>query len=146
MDIVDQETRSRYMSGIRGKNTKPELVVRKLLHARGYRYRLHVKGLEGRPDLVLPKYKAIIFVHGCFWHMHNCNLFKMPQTNQDFWSEKLLKNKNKDKETVESLMSLDWRVCIVWECALRGSTRLDLDELVEKLEKWINSDFLFLEI
>ena len=91
-DVVDRKTRSRMMSGIRGKNTRPELLIRKGLHARGFRFRLHDKRLPGKPDLVLPKYSAVIFVHGCFWHGHDCHLFKWPQSRREFWRKKITRN------------------------------------------------------
>lgn len=125
------------MSGIRGKNTKPELVVRKGLHARGFRYRLHPTRLPGKPDLVLNKYKAVIFVHGCFWHSHNCHLFKMPSTRPDFWQAKLARNGERDAEVRRSILSADWRRLVVWECALKGKFRLGLNELLDRIAEWI---------
>lgn len=118
-DVVDQATRSRMMSGIRGKNTKPEWQVRRGLHVRGFRYRLHPKDLPGKPDLVLPKYKAAIFVHGCFWHGHNCRLFKWPSTRQEFWRQKIEGNVERDRRAIDALVEMGWRVATVWECGLR---------------------------
>lgn len=128
------------MSGIQGKNTKPELIVRKGLHALGFRFRIHVKDLPGKPDLVLPKHKAVILVNGCFWHGHNCHLFKWPSTRQDFWETKIHRNRQKDIENVESLCSLGWRVFIVWECALKGKTRFPVEQVIETLVEWLQSD------
>mgnify|MGYP001813680444 FL=1 len=121
-DVVDRKTRSRMMSGIRGKNTRPELLIRKGLHARGFRFRLHDKRLPGKPDLVLPKYSAVIFVHGCFWHGHDCHLFKWPQSRREFWRKKITRNKVKDAESYVSLKKEGWYILTIWECALKGRT------------------------
>lgn len=119
-DVVSRETRSRMMSGIRAKGTKPELFVRKALFAAGFRFRLHRRDLPGVPDVVLPGKKIAIFVHGCFWHMHKgCRNAKMPSTRQDFWSEKLGRNVVRDRENIDALVGLGWRVLVVWECATR---------------------------
>jgi DNA mismatch endonuclease (patch repair protein) len=116
-DIVDSAKRSRMMSGIRGKNTKPEIAVRKHLHRLGLRFRLHDARLPGRPDLVLPRYKAIVHVHGCYWHQHSgCKFAYMPKSNQQFWKTKLDGNVRRDRETAQRLQSLGWRVFVVWEC------------------------------
>lgn len=127
------------MSGIRGKNTRPELMIRKALHARGFRYRLHCK-LPGKPDLCLPKYRAVIFVHGCFWHGHDCHLFKWPSTRPEFWREKIARNRAVDAAAVEKLLAEGWRVMTVWECALKGRTRLPLDEVIARCANWLLSD------
>lgn len=119
-DIVDAATRSRMMSGIRGKNTKPEHLVRRGLHARGFRFRLHGSKLPGRPDLVLPKYSAAILVHGCFWHAHGCSLTKMPKTRSEFWKQKLEGNQVRDSRQLAELRLMGWRTLVIWECALRG--------------------------
>lgn len=119
-DIVDSQTRSRMMAGIRGKDTKPELILRRSLHAQGFRYRLHAKGIPGKPDLVLPKYKAVIFVHGCFWHRHEgCRYATTPATRPEFWAEKFAANVRRDRATCQTLKARGWRVATVWECALR---------------------------
>ncbi len=125
-DVVDRATRSRMMSGIQGKDTKPELIVRKYLHARGLRYRLHVKELPGKPDLVFPKYGAVVFVHGCFWHHHaGCKYATIPSTRKHFWENKLSENVARDAYQVATLDELGWRVFVVWECELReGPARL----------------------
>ena len=129
-DIVDPETRSRMMSGIRSKDTKPELLIRKGLHRLGFRYRLHVKDLPGKPDLVFPKYKAVILINGCFWHGHDCHLFKMPSTRPDFWKEKIRKNRKRDSEVIDALEKNGWKVLSIWECSMRGKTRLKLDKVL----------------
>ncbi len=139
-DVVDPATRSRMMSGIRGKNTKPELTIRKALHARGFRYRVHCKDLPGNPDLCLPKYRAVIFVHGCFWHGHDCHLFKWPKTRPEFWKGKIGRNQELDAESVMALERSGWRWARVWECALKGRTRLHPDDLVIRLDHWLRSD------
>jgi len=119
-DIVDKETRSRMMSGIRGKDTKPEMIVRRALHKAGYRYRLHVKDLPGKPDIVLPKYKTVIFVHGCFWHHHDCKNSKWPKTREEFWRKKIEGNVARDKKAYAELEKLGWKVIVIWECQIRA--------------------------
>jgi DNA mismatch endonuclease (patch repair protein) len=111
-DVVDAITRSRMMSGIRGKNTKPEKLVRSLLHRQGFRFRLHVSNLPGKPDIVLPRYNAVIFVHGCFWHRHACRFFKWPQTRPDFWREKIARNCSNDLKSRRALKKEGWRIGI----------------------------------
>lgn len=145
-DIVSSETRSRMMSGIRGKDTKPELLIRKGLHRSGFRYSLHRKNLPGKPDLVFSKYNALIFVHGCFWHKHKCNLFKMPSTRLEFWQPKLERNVVKDKRNNQSLKDAGWRIAIVWECAIKGKTKRSLDEIIREVGKWLLSKKNYLEI
>ena len=127
------------MSGIRSKNTKPELLIRKGLHARGFRFRLHDKRLPGKPDLVLPKYSAVIFVHGCFWHRHDCHLFKWPKTRREFWHKKLLRNQEKDVESYASLKKDGWYILTIWECALKGRTRKPLDKVLDMAADWLVS-------
>lgn len=139
-DIVNPETRSRMMSGIRGANTKPEMAIRRGLHKRGFRYRLHAKNLPGKPDLVLPKYKAVIFVAGCFWHSHDCYLFKLPDTRRDFWQEKLTGNQKRDADVRERLLNFGWRYLTVWECALRGREKLGETETLDRIVKWLKSE------
>jgi DNA mismatch endonuclease, patch repair protein len=138
-DIVDAATRSRMMSGIRGKNTKPELLVRKALHARGFRYRLHAADIPGKPDLLLPKWRAVIFVHGCFWHGHDCHLFRMPSTRVEFWEAKIARNRARDLEVKKALKELGWRYLVVWECALKGNRRLCFGGLMTVLCSWLVS-------
>ena len=117
VDIVDVSTRSRMMAGIKGRNTKPEILIRKLLHKKGFRFRLHVKDLPGKPDIVLSKYKAVIFVNGCFWHGHkDCHLFKLPATRTEFWQEKITRNQANDSKSINLLLENNWKVGVVWEC------------------------------
>lgn len=114
------------MRGIRGKDTQPELVVRRALHAAGLRYRLHDRSLPGKPDLVFPRHRAVVFVHGCFWHAHqDCRFFRVPATRTDFWQAKLAGNAARDARSVQSLLYAGWRVATVWECAVRARTSLD---------------------
>lgn len=136
-DVVDAATRSRMMSGIKGKNTKPELRTRSLLHRRGFRFRLHVRGLPGKPDIVLPKYRAVILVNGCFWHGHDCPLFKWPQSRPDWWRAKIERNRSNDARDIALLKNLGWRVGVVWECALKGTGRLTDDEVGDALALWL---------
>lgn len=120
MDVVSAETRSRMMAGIRARNTRPEVVVRRMLFAAGFRFRLHRRDLPGVPDIVLPKHQLVIFVHGCFWHQHeDCHLAKMPASNRGFWAEKLGRNQQRDRQNIERLIASGWRVLVVWECATR---------------------------
>ena len=139
-DIVDKLTRSKMMAGIRGKDTKPEIAIRKSLFREGFRYRIHYKRLPGKPDLVFPKYKAIILINGCFWHRHNCHLFKWPSTRPDFWKRKINANVARDKKNFVHYESLGWKVMIVWECAIKGRTRLSVDEVVNTIINWLQFD------
>ncbi|MBO0346685.1 DNA mismatch endonuclease Vsr [Roseibium sp. CAU 1637] len=139
-DIVDQKTRSRMMSGIRGKDTKPEIRIRKALFARGFRYRLHHKGLPGKPDLVFPRLKAVIFVNGCFWHMHDCALFKWPSTRVEFWRAKLEGNRRRDEVVHQQISELGWRQLTVWECSMKGRGRLEFDIVINEIERWLLSN------
>jgi len=143
-DIVDATTRSRMMSGIRGRDTKPELQVRHQLHQKGFRYRLHVAGLPGKPDLVFPKYRAVVFVHGCFWHGHDCALFKQPATRTEFWTGKISSNRARDTRQLEALRQAGWRVAIIWECALKLPTA-DPVAVISRLGDWIKGSMLFFE-
>ncbi len=138
-DIVSPEKRSHMMSGIRGKNTLPEMTIRKGLHARGFRYRLHDTKLPGKPDLVFPVYNAVIFVHGCFWHKHHCHLFKWPSSRQDFWKEKITRNAQKDIENLAAIQEKGIRVLTIWECTLKGKTRLPMENVIEQADQWLRS-------
>ncbi|AOE65285.1 very short patch repair endonuclease [Pseudomonas corrugata] len=146
VDIVDVATRSRMMSGIQSKNTKPEILIRRALHSRGFRFRLHAKHLPGKPDLVLPKYKAIVFVHGCFWHGHTCRYFKIPQTRPDFWLEKIGKNQMRDQAHEASLLALGWRVLVIWECAVRSMKREKSFLLIDLMAEWLINGNEYLQI
>lgn len=131
MDVHTRETRSYNMSRIKNKNTKPEEIVRKYLFGRGMRYRKNDKRLPGHPDIVLPKYKTVVFVNGCFWHIHeNCRYFKWPENNAEFWKNKLEGNKERDMENIQKLSEAGWKVIVVWECELKKQNRTErLDKL-----------------
>ena len=132
-DIVDPGTRSRMMSGIRGRDTQPELLVRRYLHAHGYRYRLHVRDLPGKPDIVLPRYVAVVFVHGCFWHHHpGCRFAYLPKSRQEFWEPKLRGNAERDAKHQSELECAGWRVFTVWECETNGDS---LDRLAQTIRQ-----------
>lgn len=136
-DVLTPQQRACCMSRILGRDTRPEMLIRRGLFARGWRYRLHAAGLPGRPDLVFPARRAVIFVHGCFWHMHDCLLFTMPVTRRDFWDEKLRRNRERDSVTLQALDRVAWRALIVWECALKGPQRLKLDDVLTQCECWL---------
>lgn len=128
------------MAAIRAKNTRPEQLIRKALHATGLRYRLNVNDLPGKPDLVFPRHRAIIFIHGCFWHQHDCHLFRWPATREAFWRQKIGRNVANDEKAVSALLHEGWRVATVWECALKGRTKTDFPEAMQRLAAWIRSD------
>ena len=128
-DVHNKETRSYNMSRITSENTKPEITVRKYLHAKGLRYRLHVKGLPGKPDIYLPKYKTVVEIRGCFWHGHEmCKYFVLPKTRTDWWLEKIQKTRERDFQNEVNLLSLQIKTVIVWECMLRGKNKADILE------------------
>nr|WP_277625567.1 very short patch repair endonuclease [Burkholderia stabilis] len=136
VDVVDKAKRSRMMAGIRGRDTKPELVVRRMLHGAGLRYRLHCKNLPGTPDLVLPKYRATILIHGCFWHAHGgCKYFSIPASNEQFWRTKLSANRERDTRQIDALRSQGWRVLVIWECATRSIRHRE--DLLTWTMKWL---------
>jgi len=145
-DPLTSQQRSYNMSRIQGRDTGPELILRKALHARGLRYRLHVKNLRGTPDIVFPAHRAIIFVHGCFWHGHDCPKGVMPRTNAAFWNAKILRNRDRDVAAEIELQRGGWRILKVWECALRGRARLNLDELTGCVSNWLKTTSPKLEI
>ena len=134
-DVHDKKTRSYNMSQIRGKNTKPEMLVRRFLHARGFRYRLHDKKLPGKPDMVLPKYKTVIFIHGCFWHGHEgCRYYVVPKTRTDWWVNKIAGNQANDGKAIKALKREGWKIITLWECNLKPKTiEITLDFLIKKL-------------
>lgn len=133
VDSLTPEQRSAQMSRIRGSNTKLEVLVRKGLHARGLRYRLGGAKLPGRPDIVLPKYRTVVFVHGCFWHGHDCPLYRLPKTRPEFWADKIGKNRTRDQRVTAELEARDWRVLTVWECSLRGQSEATQQRVLNKL-------------
>ena len=136
-DVLTPEQRHLNMTKIRSQDTKTEMTIRHLLHAAGLRYRLHGHDLPGRPDLVFPKYRAVMFVHGCFWHRHLCLLFKWPKSRQDFWQTKLNRNAERDSEVEKRLLDSGWRVLTVWECSLKGRRRIGPDDLVSRVKTWM---------
>lgn len=139
-DVVSPATRSRMMSGIRGKNTRPEMLVRRHLHARGFRYRLHVATLPGKPDIVLPRYRAVILIHGCFWHGHDCHLFKWPSSNESFWRDKITRNMAVDERTNRALYEAGWRVLTIWECSLKGKYLKPIEQVIDSVVDWLDSN------
>ena len=144
-DVVDAETRSRMMSGIRSKDTKPELLVRRALFAAGYRYRLHRRDLPGAPDIVMAGRRIAVFVHGCFWHMHGgCRYLKLPASRPEFWLAKLSANRERDVRSADALRARGWRVLVVWECSTRGAAALA--GLEARLVTWIEGPHTYGEI
>ena len=145
MDIVNKQTRSKMMSNIKSKNTKPEIIVRSLLHQKGFRFRLHDKKLPGKPDIVLKKYNAVVFIHGCYWHRHeNCKLTSTPKQNAEFWNKKFSDNIRRDNEVYYQLKKLGWRTAIIWECCIRD--KKNLSDTIDLLASWIKSDREYIEI
>jgi len=136
-DVLTPKQRSHNMSRIRSRNTRPEIVIRKGLHAAGLRFRLHRKDLPGKPDLVFPKHLAAIQVHGCFWHGHDCTMFKWPITRADFWKDKISRNRERDRVSLLALQNEGWRVLVVWECALRGVAKWPIGDLIGYCEKFV---------
>jgi DNA mismatch endonuclease (patch repair protein) len=145
-DTVTPDVRSRMMAGIRAKDTKPEMLIRRGLHAHGFRFRLHDRKLSGCPDLVFPKHRAVIFVHGCFWHGHDCHLFRLPATRQEWWTTKINRNREVDARSEQALAGAGWRLGVVWECALKGRTRLPFMDVLEACRVWLRTDMPRLEI
>lgn len=136
-DVVTPDVRRRMMAGIRGKDTSPELIIRRGLHERGFRYRLHSKALPGKPDLVFAKYHAVVLVHGCFWHGHGCHLFKWPSTRPEFWKAKISETVLRDSRQVESLRQQGWRVLTIWECALKGRHSRLHASVLDEVARWL---------
>lgn len=131
-DTVSPEVRSAMMSGIRGKDTKPEMVVRRLLHRLGYRFRLHGKDLPGKPDLVFTARRKVVFVHGCFWHGHGCKVGRLPKSRTEYWLAKINGNRDRDSESVSKLEAAGWSVLVLWECDIRAAAK-DSDPLTDTL-------------
>lgn len=139
-DVLTPEQRRLNMSRIRGKDTKPELMLRRGLHARGLRFRLHRKDLPGCPDMAFPRYRATVLVHGCFWHGHDCPLFKLPATRREFWAAKIEGNRARDARDLVALAAAGWRVLVVWECALKGPARLPVDTVLATVTSWLDTE------
>ena len=144
MDVHSPEKRSFNMSRIRGRDTAPEMLMRRWLWAKGFRYRLHRKDLPGKPDIVLTKYGAAIFVHGCFWHRHGCQATTIPASRTSFWIAKFQENVNRDKRNVEDLLDRGWRVLVIWECGLRGRAA-NLEEVRMQTSDFLKSEIRFAE-
>ncbi|VBB05621.1 dna mismatch endonuclease vsr [Lucifera butyrica] len=134
-DRFTREERSRIMSRVKGKNTGPEIKIRSTLHSLGFRFRLNRKDLPGKPDIVLPKYKAVIFVHGCFWHGHSCKRGHRPQTNEEFWNKKIDGNIKRDQVNMNNLEKLGWRVLVIWQCEIK-----QMDALIVRIKEFLNSE------
>ncbi|MFC7460487.1 very short patch repair endonuclease [Hydrogenophaga defluvii] len=145
-DVHSPDIRSKNMRAIRSKNTKPEILVRRALHAAGFRYRLHVLGMPGKPDIVFSKFHAAILIHGCFWHGHDCKFFKLPSTRTEFWRAKIEKNRINDARAFEALVSSGWRVAVVWECEICRRPNEDQLSLTLRLSDWLKSARTSIEI
>jgi len=135
-DVHSSSVRSKNMQAIKAQDTKPEMVVRRMLHRMGFRYRLHVRSLPGTPDIVLPKYHAIVQVQGCFWHGHNCHYFRLPETRREFWEGKINGNRCRDQKAHRALLQEGWRVALIWECALKGKAKREFSGM---LSEWIRN-------
>lgn len=147
MDCLTREQRRRNMSRIRAKDTKPEMLVRSGLHSRGLRFKLHSKDVPGKPDLVFPRFSTVLLVNGCFWHGHGCSLFKWPKTRASFWREKINSNIERDRHTLAALRESGWRVLVIWECALKGTQRRELADVLDTANVYIReSNAMFAEI
>jgi len=136
-DVVTPEVRSRMMAGIRSKDTKPEMLIRKGLHRLGLRFLVHDKRLPGKPDLVFPRWRAAIFVNGCFWHGHDCRLFKLPSTRTEFWRDKIAANKKRDATALRKLDEAGWRVLSIWECEIKGRSAEEIESVLQRCRNWL---------
>lgn len=145
-DVVSSAVRSRMMAGIKGTNTAPEMLLRRGLHAEGFRYRIHERKLPGKPDMVFPRFGAVVFAHGCFWHGHDCHLFKWPSTRPEFWQAKISRNRENDARNEARLKELGWRRAVVWECALKGRAKLPLKNVIACCGAWLHSSQQSLEV
>lgn len=145
-DVHSPDIRSKNMRAIHSKNTQPEIIVRRFLHAAGFRYRLHDSSLPGKPDIVLPKYRAVVMIHGCFWHGHDCRFFKLPSTRTEFWREKIEKNRLNDNKVLKALAASGWRVAVVWECSVRGKQLESSASPACRLSAWLKSSSVALEL
>lgn len=128
------------MAGIRGKNTKPEMTIRKGLHRRGFRFLVHDKRLPGKPDLVFPKWRSAIFVNGCFWHGHDCHLFKLPSTRTEFWRDKIAANKRRDQNALVNIEAMGWRALSVWECEIKNRSKEEIETLLFRCQNWLTGN------
>lgn len=140
VDVLTPARRSEMMARIKGKDTLPEFYVRRILHFSGFRYRLHVKGIPGRPDIVLRSRQRLIFVNGCFWHGHDCHGTRLPKSNRKFWSDKINGNRARDERNLAECRQLGWSCLVVWECALRGKGRLSEERLSREIITWLERE------
>ena len=138
-DVLTTEQRHLNMKNIKGRNTKPELLIRQGLHRRGLRFRLNNSNLPGKPDLILPRHGVVVFIHGCFWHGHDCPMFHLPETRREFWRNKIESTKIRDLKVHSELLVLDWRILTVWECSMRGKNRMPPDSLIDSCVDFIHS-------
>jgi DNA mismatch endonuclease (patch repair protein) len=145
MDTVDKHTRSRIMSSVGQKDTGPEMLLRTVLHGAGLRYRLHDRTLPGTPDLVFPRFRAVVFVHGCYWHSHGCYRSTVPKSRRSFWQNKFTANRQRDSRDVGGLNALGWRVMVVWECALKGKRACPHDAVAQAVKAWLGGSAPFAE-
>ena len=145
-DVHSTAVRSKNMAAIKNRNTRPEMLVRSALHRAGFRYRLHVASLPGKPDLVFPRYKAVIFVQGCFWHQHQCPMFHWPKTRTEWWRQKISTNRVHDEVVQDKLRELGWRVMLVWECALKGKNKLTSEQITQRVASWLRHGSSFNEL
>jgi DNA mismatch endonuclease (patch repair protein) len=139
MDTVDSQTRSQIMARVGQKNTGAEMMLRRALHRRGLRYRLHDRSLPGSPDIVFPRFKSVLFVHGCYWHSHGCYRSKIPKSSREFWTNKFETNRTRDERSRKLLVSQGWRVLTVWECALRGKLSSPVEDVADAVWDWLAS-------
>lgn len=146
MDKISREARSRIMAAVHGKDTGPEMRIRRGLHALGFRYRVHVKTLPGKPDIVLARYRAVILINGCFWHLHGCKRSTIPEEKRQFWETKLKGNKERDERNVRSLLGSGWRVLVIWECAFGKKGTHEIPDLLAETSDWIRSENTYGEI
>jgi DNA mismatch endonuclease (patch repair protein) len=147
MDTVDKKTRSRIMASVGQRDTGPEMRLRRILHRHGLRYRLHDRSLPGSPDLVFPRFGSVVFVHGCFWHVHDgCKFATKPSSKKKFWKEKFSANRKRDGRNYDALAASGWRVLVVWECAIKGRKEDELNLLGSDIDLWLKSDDLYGEI
>lgn len=147
MDTVDRKTRSRIMASVGQRDTGPEMCLRRILHRHGLRYRLHDRSLPGSPDLVFPRFQSVVFVHGCFWHVHEgCKFATKPSSRKTFWKEKFDANRKRDRRNYDTLVASGWRVLVVWECAIKGQKEDELDKLGKAVVRWLKSDNRYGEI
>ncbi len=146
VDRFSKEVRSKIMASIPSKNTRPELAIRKGLHRMGFRYGLHSGRFRGHPDLLLPKYKAAIFVHGCYWHGHGCAENKPASSNKEYWSHKINKNRERDKNNQEAILAAGWRFLVIWECSIRRKGEFNLNEVIMQVAMWLKDNSFSAEI